>query len=160
MATLVAEMPHRLSTLRGVLAEQVSAAYRASPALARLAIAFFAAFLIAACLGLVDARTLYGVSVWWKPAKFFLSISVHSATLAWGISLLPVWDRRSRGIRIAAATFVWCSIGEMTYVTLQAARAEPSHFNQTATLYQVLYALMGAGRWRCKLRQGTSAGGC
>jgi hypothetical protein len=145
MATVVSERPHRLPAIRTALEQQGFAAYRASPALASLAIAFFAAFLITACLGLVDGRTLYGVSVWWKPAKFFLSIAIHSATLAWGISLLREGDRRSRGIRLAAGTFVVCSVLEMTYVTLQAARAEPSHFNQTTALYLALYALMGAG---------------
>jgi hypothetical protein len=144
MATVVSERPNRLPAFRTGL-EQAFAAYQASPALVRLALTFVAAFLITACLGLVDGRTLYGVSVWWKPAKFFLSITIHSATLAWGVSLLSDADRRSRGIRVAAGTFVWCSVLEMTYITVQAARAAPSHFNRTAPLYLALYFLMGAG---------------
>ena len=145
MATVASEKSSRPSAFRTAIEQQAFAAYGASPALTRLALAFFGAFLVTACLGLVDGRTLYGVSVWWKPAKFFLSITIHSATLAWGISLLPEGDRRSRGIRITAGTFVWCSVLEMTYITLQSARAEPSHFNRTSALYLALYLLMGVG---------------
>ena len=68
----------------------------ASPLLTRTAMAFAFLFLAVYALTFFDARLLYGVSLWEKPSKFFLSLTIHMATLAWGISLLPVETQRSR----------------------------------------------------------------
>ena len=89
----------------------------ASPLLARTAIAFALLFLAVYALTFFDARLLYGVSVWEKPSKFFLSLAVHMATLAWGISLLPAEQRDSRAIRIASLAFVAAAVFEMGYMT-------------------------------------------
>ena len=61
----------------------------ASPLFTRTAIAFAFLFLAIYTLTFFDPRLIYGVSFWEKPSKFFLSLTVHMATLAWGISLLP-----------------------------------------------------------------------
>ena len=84
----------------------------ASPLLTRTAIAFAFLFLAVYTLTFFDARLLYGVSLWEKPSKFFLSLTIHMATLAWGISLLPAEQRRSRGIRIASIIFVAAAVFE------------------------------------------------
>ncbi len=68
----------------------------ASPLLTRTATAFAFLFLAVYALTFFDARLLNGVSLWEKPSKFFLSLTIHMATLAWGISLLPVEKQRSR----------------------------------------------------------------
>jgi len=71
----------------------------ASSLLTRASLAFTLFFLSAYTLVYLDTRLFYGVSVWEKPSKFFLSLAIHMATLAWGISLLPAEQQRSRGIR-------------------------------------------------------------
>ena len=78
----------------------------ASPLLTRTAIAFAFLFLAVYTLTIFDGRLLYGVSVWEKPSKFFLSLAIHMATLAWGVSLLPAEQRRSRGILVASLAFI------------------------------------------------------
>jgi hypothetical protein len=83
--------------------------------------------------------------VWEKPAKFFLSLSLHMATLAWGLSLLPERDRTARGVRAATVIFLAMATFEMTYIMLQAARGEASHFNEAAMITQIMYRLMGFG---------------
>ena len=103
----------------------------ASPLLTRTSIAFTLFFLSACTLIYIDTRLLYGVSVWEKPSKFFLSLAIHMATLAWGISLLPAEQRRSRGIRIASLAFIAAALFEMTYMTFQSSLGEASHFNRS-----------------------------
>ena len=62
--------------------------HSASPVLVNTAMALLAGFVIATMLQQVDPRLFNGVNVWEKPAKFFLSLSLHAATLGWGLSLL------------------------------------------------------------------------
>ena len=110
-----------------------------------IAIAFVAAFAITATLGLVDDRMLIGVSVWEKPAKFYLSLAVHAATLSWGMALVRQADVPAKSFRRAAIIFSVAAVAEMIWITFQAARGEASHFNNAAAFYQIMYALMGAG---------------
>ena len=62
---------------------------QASPLLWRSSLVFLAAFVLCLVLQAVDGRQFNGISVWIKPAKFFLSVALQMLTLAWGISLLP-----------------------------------------------------------------------
>lgn len=117
----------------------------ASPILTRTAIAFTLLFLAVYALTFFDARLLYGVSLWEKPSKFFLSLAIHMATLAWGISLLPVEAQRSRSIRIATYIFVAAAVFELAYMMYQAALGEASHFNRTTSFNTTMYNLMGLG---------------
>ena len=117
----------------------------ASPLLTRASVAFMLFFLSAYTLTYFDMRLLYGVSVWEKPSKFFLSLAIHMATLAWGISLLPAEQRRSRGVRIASLAFIAAAVVEMTYMIFQSSLGEASHFNRSTTFHDVLYSLMGMG---------------
>jgi hypothetical protein len=110
-----------------------------------LAVAFFAASATAVLLGFVDQRTLLGVSVWAKPAKFFLSISIQSATVAWALTQLARTECRRSAVRRLIALYIFCAVTEMAYISLQAARGLPSHFNRESPLYATLYALMGVG---------------
>ena len=106
----------------------------ASPLLTRAAMAFTLFFLSVYALTFIDARLLYGVSVWEKPSKFFLSLAIHMATLAWGISLLPAEQQRSRGIRIASLAFLAAAVFEMAYMTFQSSLGEASHFNRSTAV--------------------------
>jgi hypothetical protein len=117
----------------------------ASPLLTRTAIAFAFLFLAVYALTFFDTRLLYGVSLWEKPSKFFLSLTIHMATLAWGISLLPVEAQRSRGVRIATCAFVAAAVFELAYMMFQASHGEASHFNRTTTFHSTMYTLMGLG---------------
>jgi hypothetical protein len=117
----------------------------ASPLLTRAAMAFALFFLSFYTLTFIDARLLYAVSVWEKPSKFFLSLAIHMATLAGGISLLPAEQRRSRGIRIVSLAFLAAAVFEMSYMIFQASRGEASHFNNSTPFHSMMYSLMGFG---------------
>jgi hypothetical protein len=116
-----------------------------SPLLSAAASIFLILF-IALYLGtFIDERLFHGVSVWDKPAKFFLSLALHMATLAWGLSFLTAADRRSGLVVGASRIFVAAAIFEVAYITFQASRGEASHFNTSTTITTVMYSLMGAG---------------
>ena len=117
----------------------------ASPLLTRTAIVFAFLFMAAYALTFLDARLLYGVSPWEKPSKFFLSLALHMATLAWGISLLPDEQQRSRTVRIATSVFVVAAVFELAYMTYQSSRGEASHFNLSTPFNVMMYHLMGLG---------------
>ena len=116
-----------------------------SPLLWRGALIFFALFAVLYAGTFIDSRLFNGVSVWEKPAKFFLSLSLHMATLACGLALLPANNRQAPSIRTASIVFLAAAIGEVIYVAFRAARGEASHFNETTTIAWLLYALMGMG---------------
>ena len=111
----------------------------------RLALALLLLFGLTYALTGIDPRQLNGVSGWEKPAKFFLSLSLHAATLAWGISLLGEEGRHSKLIRRGSAVFATSSIVELAYMCLQASRGEASHFNVSTTFTAIMYPLMGIG---------------
>jgi hypothetical protein len=93
----------------------------------------------------LDDRLLHGISVWWKPLKFEVSLSLHFVTLIWLARLLSTDARQSRLLRrsmLAAATM---AVLEISYIALQAARGRASHFNFETPLEQALYSLMGVG---------------
>lgn len=120
-------------------------AHAGSPLLWTSALIFFTFFAIIYAGTFIDGRLLNGVSVWEKPAKFFLSLSLQMATLACGLALLPASGRQASAIRAASVVFLAAAIGEMAYIIFRAARGEASHFNETTTIAWFLYLLMGMG---------------
>ncbi|HUR36042.1 MAG TPA: hypothetical protein VM032_19705 [Vicinamibacterales bacterium] len=91
---------------------------------------------------LVDPRTVTGMPVWLKPAKFAVSIAIYSFTLAWIFTFIPAWRRtRLWAGRISAAMF----LVEIAIIAAQAWRGTTSHFNIGTPLDAVLFAAMGAG---------------
>jgi hypothetical protein len=116
-----------------------------SPLLWRSALIFLALFILLYAGTFIDGRLFNGVSVWEKPAKFFLSLSLQMATLAFGLSMLPAHERQVPAIRTASIIFLAASIGEMIYIAFRAARGEASHFNETTPIAALLYVLMGLG---------------
>lgn len=115
---------------------------RGSPLICWSAVAMALGMIVCFALTVVDARLLAGVSVWGKPAKFFLSLIVHTLTVAWAITLLA---RRSRGIEIAALIMVGAAWFEMVYMIFRASRGEASHFNTSTLFAAIMYPLMGLG---------------
>jgi hypothetical protein len=118
---------------------------QAAPAFHAMALTFMIGFVLCTTLGFVDARLINGVSVWEKPAKFFLSIGVHAATLGWGMTLLPEGIRRSKGVRRATFSFGFAAVAEMIWITIQGARGAASHFNTVDPVAMALYPIMGVG---------------
>ena len=137
MTSSIATLPSSANLITGLR--------NASPLFWRTSMAFLAAFAICIAMQAVDPRLFNGISVWVKPAKFFLSLAVHMLTLSFGLMLLPERIRQSLGIRIAILTMTSMAILEMIYIAFRAARAEASHFNISSEVAALLYNAMGAG---------------
>ena len=92
-----------------------------------------------------DQRTLDGVAVWVKPAKFSVSFLVHFATLTIIVALMSPENAALRIVAgvgwVLAAVFV----AEMAYLIFQAAQVQHSHFNETTSFHSIMYSLMGLG---------------
>jgi hypothetical protein len=101
--------------------------------------------LAAAALALqsIDPRTLHGVDVWVKPAKFLFSVGLFSLTAAWFWGYVRPGRRESRAMRWTAWTLIASASFELLYIGLQAARGLDSHFNSSSALYGFMYSLMG-----------------
>jgi hypothetical protein len=114
------------------------------------ALTLFAAVLLlsmipAAILLGLDDRVLRGANVWIKPIKFMLSIAVLALTTAWFVGHLPAAQRGSRAVQAIVAMVIGAGGFEVSYITLQAALAEGSHYNVGDALHGTMYALMGIG---------------
>jgi hypothetical protein len=97
--------------------------------------------LAGALVGLAaDPTIISGAPAWLKPAKFAVSITIYSVTLAWIFTFIPEWTRTRRTIGwITAPTMVL----EIAIIGGQAWRGTTSHFNVGTTLDAVLFSIMG-----------------
>jgi len=107
-----------------------------------LALAMLAVTSIA---GLVDPRTLHGVSVWAKPIKFNLSFALHVGTLTLFVSFLRTDLQKSAQIRWTMVVTCTAVLLELSYISFQAARGRASHFNLETAWEAAAYYAMGVG---------------
>ncbi len=92
-----------------------------------------------------DQRLIDGVLVWAKPAKFAISTAVHYGTLALVMRLLSDgWQQSTPLFWFAAFSILWAVL-EVGYISIQGARALPSHFNVSTPFYSALYSAMAFG---------------
>lgn len=92
-----------------------------------------------------DPRMLDSLGVWEKPLKFALALAVHFMTLAILVQLLPPEVRTGPRIARVVRFSVAAAVFEIGYITFQAARGRPSHFNFETPFETGMYALMGVG---------------
>lgn len=107
--------------------------------LARLGSLSLALGLVAVALAQVDARTLLGVSVWAKPAKFGAAIGVYLWTAALVLPLLPATRLR----RAVSAAIGGSMAVELVCLFVQAGRGVRSHFNVAAAFDAGVFSAMG-----------------
>ncbi len=99
-------------------------------------------FLLSCLAWCFDRRMLFGESVWAKPIRFSSSLAMHYATYAFVISWLsPSWQVgiTMTGTAIVAVVSLVFQVG---FIGIQAARAEPSHFNTKTPLMRKLELTM------------------
>lgn len=88
----------------------------------------------------VDPTVITGAPAWLKPAKFAVSITIYTVTLAWIFTLIPEWRRTRRAIGwITAITMVL----EIAIISTQAWRGTTSHFNVGTPVDAALFTIMG-----------------
>ena len=101
-----------------------------------------AALPLMAAYGL-DDRLFQGDSIWLKPLKFHLALTVYTGTLALYGMLLPEGTFSSRRWRAYLGVVTAAILAELVWIETAAALGTASHFNQSG-LWGVIYPIMGA----------------
>lgn len=78
-----------------------------------------------------------GINAWFKPFKFAISIAIYCGTMAWFC-----YDLRNFNIEFFNRANILLFSFELVYITVQAARAQESHFNRTTTFYRIMFGGM------------------
>lgn len=101
------------------------------------------ALLVAWSIGgmIIDDRTLTGLPIWAKSAKFALSVLIYAVTWAWLLAQLTRWRRIAWWAGTVAALGLAV---ELVVITTQIARGTTSHFNFTTPLNAALWNVMGS----------------
>ena len=110
-----------------------------NPLLAKAGVIGFALAIGLIFLSFFDQRELLGVSVWNKPIKFFLSVSIYFWTMGW---LMEDLNQPKKVSKISLFMFLLLT-GELVIITFQAIRGEQSHYNITSYFDAALFQLMG-----------------
>lgn len=90
-------------------------------------------------LMLIDSRHLFGVSIWNKPIKFFISTTVLLWTIAWIMEEIQA-QKQVKFISIGVLT---CLSLELILISFQAIQGKASHFNVTNPIDGMIFGLMG-----------------
>ena len=114
---------------------------RRFPWLAYSSAGMFIGFGLALLLMLVDSRTVLGINVWIKPAKFLLSGGIYLATMAWILGQLESW--RPGRIQRLGRWLAGLLTVEIALIVMQGARGVQSHFNVATPMDGFIFALMG-----------------
>ena len=96
-------------------------------------------FLILCVLPIFDSRELFGVSVWNKPAKFFISTTVLLWTIAW---IMEDLQQRKSVRKISLGVLAMLCI-ELILILGQSIRGQGSHFNISTPLNSSIFGIMG-----------------
>ena len=92
----------------------------------------------------LDPRTVNDISVWVKPTKFFISLALYFATLAWFFGYLPASAQASRRGRYVVLAAISAGGLEMAWLIGAAVMGVPAHFNRYSTAWAVAYNVAGA----------------
>jgi hypothetical protein len=96
--------------------------------------------LITGVLIWLDPRELSGEPVWLKPLKFFISMSVFTLTLDWGLSKAQEQTPR---LNLYRKVVVLGLFYEITLICIQAVRGVKSHFNYASPIDIAIFLSMG-----------------
>jgi hypothetical protein len=133
-------LPTVQSSATGLLAELE----RRQPQLASTARLFLLAAIPCVIAMMVDPRLVNDVSGWIKPTKFFVSLALYFATLAWYFGYLPETAQRSYAGRFVIWAAIIAGSLEMTWMVAAATNGVPSHFNRDA-VWATAYSAAGVG---------------
>jgi hypothetical protein len=114
--------------------------WRASRPLTAAGVGMLLVFVVSLIGVAVDSRTILGVPLWLKPAKFAISTGIYALTLAWIFTYLATWPRLTRIVGWTTAVVI---VLEVAIIDVQAARGLTSHFNVGTPLDAVLFGVMG-----------------
>lgn len=139
MATMATPAPQR--SFRGLI-DELMARQRLLGGYGLACMAIFVPLFVAT---FGDPRQIGDVSIWLKPAKFFLSIGVFAVTMGW---FFGYWRAERRGSwleKVVVATILVAGTFELVWITWQGAHREMSHLNFESWFTRRMFNLMGVG---------------
>ena len=92
----------------------------------------------------LDPRAFEGDSIWLKPLKFHIALTIYTGTLAAFAMLLPEGNFTTRRWRIWIGITLAAMAYELIWIGAAAALGTASHFNQSG-IWVALYAVAGVG---------------
>lgn len=117
--------------------------WRDAPGFTGLAIVMALAVVPFAAAWALEDRMLQGAIVWVKPIKFFVSIAVFAATLAYLARFMPEPMRQGRRWRAFVTLVCIAAAYEVIWVSGSATFGVGSHFNVESALMGALYSAAG-----------------
>ena len=90
-------------------------------------------------LWMLDSRQLLGVSVWEKPIKFYISVSISSFTFSWLSSFLT---RGGRWVKLTGFVIAMSLAVEIVIILAMASIGETSHFNVSTPTAIAIWSIM------------------
>ena len=90
-------------------------------------------------LWILDSRQLLGVSVWEKPIKFYISVSIFSFTYSWLSSFLT---RGGRWVKLTGFVIAMSLAVEIVIILAMASIGETSHFNVSTPTAIAIWSIM------------------
>jgi hypothetical protein len=124
-------------------APRFAALSRPNPQILRLTLFIALASLPLMAAYVLDGRLFQGDSVWLKPLKFHLALTVYTGTLALYGMLLPEGTFATRRWRIYLGVVSAAILAELAWIGTAAALGTASHFNQSG-VWGMIYPVMGA----------------
>lgn len=118
---------------------------RRQPTLAAVSRIFLIAALPCMLAAFIDTRTVNDISGWIKPTKFFVSLALYYATLAWFFGYLPEQAQRKAAGRFVIWASIVAGVLEMVWMVAAAMNGVPAHFNRADPAWFVAYRIAGVG---------------
>lgn len=116
---------------------------RPNPQILRLTLLVALASLPLMAAYALDGRLFQGDSIWLKPLKFHLALTVYTGTLALYGMLLPEGTFATRRWRIYIGVVSAAILAELLWIGTAAALGTASHFNLSG-IWGMIYPVMGA----------------
>lgn len=111
------------------------------PFLTNSGIAMLIACMVALVLTQFDSRTVLGLNVWVKPAKFLFSVGVNLLTVSWLLTQFDQWNP-GRMTRLSK-WMAWLLNLEVALIVMQGARGVQSHYNIATPFDGIVFGVMG-----------------
>jgi hypothetical protein len=116
---------------------------RRQPTLATAALLFLLGVVPCLIAMAIDPRTVNDINIWVKPTKFFFSLAVYLATLAWFFGYLPTSAQASRSGRFVVVAAITAGGLEMLWIVAAAVSGTPAHYNRSSLGWMLAYNAAG-----------------
>jgi hypothetical protein len=132
-----------LAELQSLFSEPWNALSVPSKTLLGYGLMMLAAMGVTSIYSMTDDRSIREVGVWVKPLKFMAATALFAATTVWAIKIANSDVDQMPVFIYITSLILLTSFFEVAYISYQASKAEPSHYNNSNAFHAVMFMLMG-----------------